>query len=39
MRHQNPVSDTPESGQSALRHRLEVIIFGTGSIAGRRFDW
>ena len=38
MHHPNPLSDTPESGQSALRHRLEVIIFGTGSTAGRRFD-
>ena len=38
MHHPNPLSDTPEPGQSALRHRLEVIIFGTGSLAGRRFD-
>ena len=38
MLHPNPLSDTPEPGQSALRRRLEVIIFGTGSVAGRRFD-
>ena len=38
MRHQTDLSDTPEPGQSPLRRRLEVIIFGTGSLAGRRFD-
>ena len=34
----NPLNEHPESGQSALQRRLEVIIFGTGTLAGRRFD-
>ena len=34
----NPLSEHPEPGQSALQRRLEIIIFGTGSLAGRRFD-
>ena len=34
----NPLSEHPEPGQSALQRRLEIIIFGTGTLAGRRFD-
>ena len=34
----NPLSDSPEPGQSALQRKLEVIIFGTGTLAGRRLD-
>ena len=33
-----PLSDNPEPGQSALQRRLEIIIFGTGTLTGRRFD-
>ena len=33
-----PLSDHPEPGQSALQRRLESIIFGTGTLTGRRFD-
>ena len=33
-----PLSDHPEPGQSALQRRLEIIIFGTGTLTGRRFD-
>lgn len=35
---QEPVNPTPVPGQSALRRRIELIIFGTGTLAGRRFD-
>ena len=31
----NPLSEHPEP---ALQRRLETIIFGTGTLAGRRFD-
>ena len=34
----NPQIEHPEPGQSALNRRLEVIIFGTGTPAGHRFD-
>ena len=32
------MSEHPEPGQSALKRRLEIIIFGTRNLAGRRFD-
>ena len=38
IRQPNPLNEHPEPGQSALQRRLEVIIFGTGTLAGRRFD-
>ena len=34
----NPLNEHPEPSQSGLQRRLEVIIFGTGTLAGRRFD-
>ena len=34
----NPLIEHTEPDQSALKRRLEVIIFGTGTPAGRRFD-
>lgn len=35
---QEPLNPTPAPGQSALRRQIELIIFGTGTLAGRRFD-
>ena len=33
-----PLNERPEPGQSGLQRKLEIIIFGTGTLPGRRFD-
>jgi len=38
MQQKNTLSTAPEPGQSKLRRQLEIVIFGTGTLAGRRFD-